>query len=288
MSSPLAMILTQNKLTGDNYVDWKRNLDIVLTAENHKQALTKSCPLEPIEESSKEEREEYASWKRSDEVARCYILASMSNVLQQQHVGMESAADIILNLSELFGGQTRQAKQAAIRKLMNLRMKTGTSVRNHMLEVIGLLNEIEIMGGEIDGETQVDMILETLPDSFDSFKLNYSMNKLKYSLSELMKELQAAETLFNKGKNKVGEANLSVKKGSSSKFKKSAKASTSKPAPTPHAEPKEGAKRDQSEDRCHHCNQVGHWRRNCPKYHTVVQKRKRKGCALCNSSMLSD
>ena len=45
-----------------------------------------------------------------------------------------------------------------------------------MLDVIGLLNEIEIMGGKIDGETQVDMILETLPESFDSFKLNYSMN----------------------------------------------------------------------------------------------------------------
>ena len=41
MSSPLAMILTQNKLMGENYVDWKRNLDIVLTAENHKMVLTK-------------------------------------------------------------------------------------------------------------------------------------------------------------------------------------------------------------------------------------------------------
>ena len=52
MSSPLAMILTQNKLTGENYVDWKRNLDIVMTAENHKMVLTKPCPIEPIEESN--------------------------------------------------------------------------------------------------------------------------------------------------------------------------------------------------------------------------------------------
>ena len=77
----------------------------------------------------------------------------MTNVLQQQHSGMESAADMIHNLTELFGCQTRQAKHAAIQKLMNLRMKSGTSVRSHMLDVIGLLNEIEIMGGKIDGET---------------------------------------------------------------------------------------------------------------------------------------
>ena len=49
------MILTQNKLTGENYVNWKRNLDIVLTAENHKIVLPKPYPIEPIEESNKEE-----------------------------------------------------------------------------------------------------------------------------------------------------------------------------------------------------------------------------------------
>ena len=72
-----------------------------------------------------------------------------------------------------------------------------------MLEVIGLLNEIELMEGEIDGDTQVDLVLETLPESFDNFKLNYNMNKLSYSLTELMKELQAAEALLSKGKGKV-------------------------------------------------------------------------------------
>ena len=82
MSSPLAMILTQNKLMGENYVDWKRNLDILLTAKNYKIVLTKPCPNEPIEESDKEDKEAYKTWMRSDEIARCYILASMNKVLQ--------------------------------------------------------------------------------------------------------------------------------------------------------------------------------------------------------------
>ena len=82
MSSPLAMILTQNKLTGENYVDWKRNLDIVLTAENHKMVLTKPCPIEPIEESDKKDKEAYKTLMQSDEIAKCYIIASMNNVLQ--------------------------------------------------------------------------------------------------------------------------------------------------------------------------------------------------------------
>ena len=104
------MILTQNKLTAENYMDWKCNLDIVLTAEIHKMVLTTRCPIDPIEESDSADKEAYASWKQSDEVARCYILASMSNVLQQQHTSMKTALAIMLNLAELFGGQTHQAK----------------------------------------------------------------------------------------------------------------------------------------------------------------------------------
>ena len=45
--SPLVAILNQNKLTGSNYVDWKRNLDIVLTVEEHKYVLSHPCPNFP-------------------------------------------------------------------------------------------------------------------------------------------------------------------------------------------------------------------------------------------------
>ena len=42
--NPLSTILSSNKLEGDNYVDWKRNLDIVLTVDKHKWVLTTPCP----------------------------------------------------------------------------------------------------------------------------------------------------------------------------------------------------------------------------------------------------
>ena len=35
-----------------------------------------------------------------------------------------------------------------------------------------------ILRAKINGETKVDMILETLLDSFKQFKLNYSMDKI--------------------------------------------------------------------------------------------------------------
>ena len=79
--SPLVNILNQDKLT-DNYVDWKRNLDIVLTAEEHKYVLTKPCPSFPSLDALPKEKQQYDRWQKSNEMAKCYILASISNVLQ--------------------------------------------------------------------------------------------------------------------------------------------------------------------------------------------------------------
>ncbi len=260
--SPIATILSQNKLVGENYVDWKRNLDIVLTIDNHKNVLTTPCPPKSNDDSTQEEKDAYTAWMRSDEVCKCYILASISNVLQQQHRNMETAADILYNIDEMFGDQGRQAKQAAIRKFMNCRMRPGTSVRDHMLLIISYINEMEIMGAEIDGDTQVDMILETLPEMFDSFKLNYSMNKLSYTLTELMKELQAAEALLLKGKRKTGEVHFT--KPSYSKVLRSKGSSSKASSSAPVAD--KGKKVNQSQDVCHHCKKAGHWKRNCPTY----------------------
>ena len=58
------------------------------------------------------------------------------------------------------------------------------------------LSEIEANLLDIDGESQVDVILQSLPESFKEFKLNYNMNKKIYSLSELMNELVAAEGII--------------------------------------------------------------------------------------------
>ena len=43
---------------------------------------------------------------------------------------------------------------------------------------------------------------------------------------------------------------------------------------------------DQSADRCNHCNRLGHWRRNCPKYLKEVKDKKGKGTLLVTQACL--
>ena len=83
-----------------------------------------------------------------------------------------------------------------MRQIYNTKMAEGTSVREHCLRMISNLNTLEVLGADIDRESQVDMILQSLPESFKEFRLNYNMNKKIYSLSELMNELVAAEGIL--------------------------------------------------------------------------------------------
>lgn len=56
-----------------------------------------------------------------------------------------------------------------------------------MINMIILFNEMKILGVDIDGQIEVDMVLETFLDSFRQFKLNYTMDKLMMSLLELIR-----------------------------------------------------------------------------------------------------
>ena len=66
------------------------------------------------------------------------------------------------------------------------------------LKMMNLLNELEILRYKIDGETQVNIILQSLLDYFKQFYLNYNMNKFFYSLAKLFKELQVVEGVIKK------------------------------------------------------------------------------------------
>jgi hypothetical protein len=76
MTPSLMNILKDNTLTGDNYVTWKRKIGLLLQSEKHKFVLTTPKPPAPNNESSIMYRDEYEQWKTSDDMAKCYIMAT--------------------------------------------------------------------------------------------------------------------------------------------------------------------------------------------------------------------
>ena len=111
--NPLATILNQNKLLGSNYIDWKRNLYIVPTAVGYKYVLTTECPQDLGPDAPQDEKDLYTKWLKYDEMATCYMMASMLSIFQHQHESFRTTFEIISNLKEMFGDQGVPARQGS-------------------------------------------------------------------------------------------------------------------------------------------------------------------------------
>ena len=52
----------------------------------------------------------------------------------------------------MFGKHSRATRQVAM-KVLNTKMAEGTPIQDHVLKIISYLNEMEILGAEIDEKT---------------------------------------------------------------------------------------------------------------------------------------
>ena len=59
MVSPIISILSNDKLTGENYVKWKSNMNAILVCEDLKFVLTEEHPPEPARNAGHVVRDTY-------------------------------------------------------------------------------------------------------------------------------------------------------------------------------------------------------------------------------------
>ncbi|KAA0050451.1 gag/pol protein [Cucumis melo var. makuwa] len=204
----------------------------------------------------------------------------MLDVLAKKHESLATVKEIMDSLKGMFGQQEWSLRLEAIKYIYTKRMKEGTSIREHVLDMMMHFNIAEVNGGAIDEANQVSFILESLPKSFIPFQMNASLNKIEFNLTTLLNELQHFQNL-TKSKGKEVEANVATtkrkfKRGSSSK----SKAGPSKPNCKIEKKgkgktPKQNKEKKTTEKgKCYHCGTNGHWLRNCPKY--LAQKKAEK------------
>ena len=78
-------------------------------------------------------------------------------------------------------------------RVFRLSMVVGSSISPHVLEMKGYLYHLEKLGLSISQELATDIILQTLPDAYDGFVMNYNRHNMEKTNSELHRMLKTVE-----------------------------------------------------------------------------------------------
>ena len=187
-----------NKLTEPNFLDWLRNLRIVLKAERIAYVLDEPLPQSLAVDASEEVHSAYQKHLADSEIVGCIMVASMSPELQQQHKAM-SAHTIILHLRELFDWQARFERFEVSKLLFSTEMVGGTSLVTHREKMNGYIERLGQLRFVMDHELSIDLILTSLSNSLAQFVLNYRMNNIESTIPELINLLKTVDHLKEGG-----------------------------------------------------------------------------------------
>ncbi|KAK4403199.1 hypothetical protein Sango_1060600 [Sesamum angolense] len=232
--NPLTLILDKNKFNGPNYTDWLRNLRIVLDYENQ-------------------------GWHADHRKVRSIILASMSNDVQKQYDRLDDVASILQRMKEVYAILDKHTRYVATKEFFRAKMIEGSSVQEHVVKMLSLVEKLEDLKAGLENDTYIDVILQSLPPSYDPF-----IATIKKSEPSVL----------------IGEASTSKEKGKRAgcwkRNKGKAKAKTvvvekdTKSAPVAPVGMDKGKKRTgtQQQSRANdiyaYCREKGHWKRDCP------------------------
>ncbi|XP_074562486.1 alpha-humulene 10-hydroxylase-like [Curcuma longa] len=177
-----------------------------------------------------------------------------------------------LAASELLFDEQARSKRFEVSKLLfRSRMQEGTFAIQHVLKMYEYRERLGSLDFAMEHELSIDLILHSLPDSYSYFVMNYRMNRIESTIPDMINMLKIIELVVKNEKKTVMLVDSSMKgfkRKSTRQAKWEKKVNVTEPA---------------SKGQCHHCDKMGHWRRNCKSYLESM-----KGKKACDTPSASD
>src|ERR1041385_5169438 len=108
------------------------------------------------------------------------------------------AYEIITDLKAVFAPQPRAEQYKASEAFFSAKMDEHNSVSEHVVKMSGYVQCLNALECQIPDELAVDRVLQSLPPSYKGFVLNYNMQRMTKTPSELFAMLKTAEVEIKK------------------------------------------------------------------------------------------
>ncbi|KAL0439918.1 UNVERIFIED_CONTAM: hypothetical protein Slati_2474800 [Sesamum latifolium] len=237
------MTMETNKFNDTNYNDWLWNLRIILNFENQGYILDKPLPTALPEGYSPEEHITFEKWLEDNRKVPSIILDSMTNDIQKQYDRLEDVPSIMLRMKEVYAVPNRHIRYAARKAFFGTKMAEGSSVQSHGVKMLSLVEKLEYL--KVGLANDISIGATTHKSSLAVLVGEASTSKAKGKRAERWKR--------KKGKKKAVTTTTSAPSGPT--------------APVGMGKGKGkigGSQQSRANVFCMHCQEKGHWKRECP------------------------
>nr|GEY52467.1 hypothetical protein [Tanacetum cinerariifolium] len=259
-------LFEKQKLTGNNFMEWYRNLKIVLSIEDKLTFLEQPIPVLPVPSQGQANPPAviatHQAWVKVQKEIVGLMLMTMDPEIQKTLKHLD-AYDMLQELKMLYVHQVDQELLQTVREFHACKQEEKHSVSSYVRKMKSYIDNLERLGHAMTQNLSVSFILVSLRKEYDSFVQNYNMHSIGKTEGSIKtkkkKSHKAAKGNQGKGKAEMGYAPMEAPPFS--------------PKPKNPSTPK---KDNPAKDAiCHQCGVVGHWRRNCPIYLLELMKKKK-------------
>nr|GEX06114.1 hypothetical protein [Tanacetum cinerariifolium] len=260
--SAFRSMFEREKLSGNNFNDWFRQLKLVLSVEKKMHVIEQPIPYAPAaatDSATNMLAEWNAVYDAHNKVA-CLMLGSMTPELHRQFKNY-SPYEMLQELRSIF------EKQAGVERF----------------DLIQTFHACKQEEGKSD--LSVGLILNGITSDFARFVRNYNIHNMGKTIDELHallieyekglpKKVVTPQVMEIQG-GRIHKANKKAQ-NAKGKGKRKSKGKDKSYIPKPK-NPKPNAKEhSEKNDACHHCREAGHWKRNCHVYLAELMKNKKQ------------
>ena len=154
------------KFKGNNFSLWKMRIKAVLRKDN--------C-LAAIGERPDEITDD-GKWNEMDGNAIANLHLALANGVLSSVAKKKTAKEIWDTLTKLYEAKSLHNKIFLKRKLYTLRMMESTMVTDHINTLKTLFSQLTAMGHNIEMGECAEILLQSLPDSYDQLIINLTNN----------------------------------------------------------------------------------------------------------------
>ncbi|KAG8385877.1 hypothetical protein BUALT_Bualt03G0090800 [Buddleja alternifolia] len=126
----------------------------------------------PVFSADKPESKSDEDWEHENMQVCGFIRKWVEDNVYNHLVNETNARTLWKKLEQLYASKTGNNKLYLLKQMMNLRYKEGSSISDHLNDYQGILDQLSDVGVKFDDEFQALWLLNTFPDSWETFRVS--------------------------------------------------------------------------------------------------------------------